>query len=193
MTTKNFLKLEVLLRIPGLILLVIFFLTQTAHCQNWVEERTYVSNGTTTPRVDGLFTHPLHRNLGTFVWFQVQQDYSQAYGGITYAPTSWIQFALGLGLEQYRQPARVGSYVWMGKGKCSALAVFEYGGSGFWYKVEGNFQITKTLGLGVNLEHFRGGGPKVEYSVPRTHVKFWFSPMVLNGSVRPLVGIRYSL
>ncbi len=160
--------------------------------QNWVEERTYIANGVITPRINGLFTKPAAEKLGSFVWFQVQQGYSQAYAGLTYAPKSWIQVAIGPGLEEDRHPMRVGSYVWMGKGKVSTLAVFEDGGSGFWWKSESNYQITSRFGLGHWYEHGKGAGPKLEFSVPRTRAKLWLVPFINHG-VQPLLGVKWSL
>ncbi len=160
--------------------------------QNWVEERTYVVSGVASPRIDGLFARPLQNNFGTFVWFQVQQGYSQAYAGLTYAPKPWIQVAIGPGLEEDKHPMRIGSYVWMGKGKVSTLVAFEDGGSGFWWKSESNYQATKNFGLGHLYEHGKGSGPKVEFSIPHTRAKLWLVPSI-NRGVQPLFGVRWNL
>ncbi len=161
--------------------------------QNWVEERTYFSGGNATPRIDGLLTKPVKGSLGSFVWFQVQQGYSQAYAGATYSPQPWVQLALGGGLEEDKHPARIGSYVWVGKGRVSGLAVFEDGGSGFWYKVETNCQVTAKLGLGTLTEAAKGTGPKLELALPHTPFKLWFAPLWKSGSLTPLVGLRWLL
>lgn len=193
MTKRDMLKVEVLLRLPGLLLLGLLLLVRAACAQNWVEERTYVHEGTATPRIDGLMTRPIKGELGGFVWFQVQQGYSQAYGGATYSPKPWVQLALGGGLEQDKHPARLGSYVWLGKAKLSALGVFEDGGSGFWYKVETNNQASKSLGIGSLSERFKGSGPKIELSLPRTALKLWFAPLLDRQSFRPVIGVRWTL
>lgn len=192
-TKKDVLRLEVLLRVPGLIILVVLLLVRAAYGQNWVEERTYVAGGMATPRIDGLLATPIKSQMGGFIWFQVQQGYSQAYGGLTYAPKSWLQVALGGGLEQDKHPARIGSYVWMGKAKISGLAVFEDGGSGFWYKVESNYQATPKLGIGMLSERYHGSGPKIEFSVPHTALKLWCAPLASGTSLRPVFGVRWSL
>jgi hypothetical protein len=193
MMKKDMLKLEVLLRVPGLILLGIILFTQTAHCQNWVEERTYVSEGAVIPRIDGLLTGHIKGNFGSFTWFQIQQGYAEAYGGATYSPKSWMQLALGVGIEEDKHPARIGSYIWMGKGPVSVLAVFEDGGSGFWYKVEATYQTKSKFAVGFLSERYHGTGPKMEFSVPRTALKLWCAPLIENGSVKPVLGVRWSL
>jgi hypothetical protein len=173
--------------------LVGLLLARAAFAQNWVEERTYISGGVATPRIDGLLTHPIKGGLGGFCWFQTQQAYSQAYCGPTYSPKPWIQFALGSGVETDKHPARVGSYVWLGKSKLSGLAAFEDGGSGFWYKVEANYQARKSLGVGMLSERFKGSGPKVELSLPHTGLKLWIAPLMGRHSFRPVIGVRWSL
>ena len=168
-------------------------LARAVLAQNWVEERTYVSQGVVTPRIDGLFTAPIKDRVGGFVWFQIQQSYSQAYGGATFSPKPWVQFALGAGLEEARHPARVGSYVWIGKAKLSSLTAFEDGGSGFWYKVETNYQAKKSMGVGMLSERDHGTGPKMEFSIPHTALKLWCAPLVSGKSLRPVFGVRWSL
>lgn len=174
-------------------IVVVLLAAKAALAQNWVEERTYISGGVATPRIGGLLTKAIKGNLGGFCWFQTQQKYSQIYGGSTLSPTSWIQLALGLGIETDKHPLRVGSYVWLGKDKLSGLAVFEDGGSGFWYKVETNYQASKLVGLGTLSERFKGSGPKIEFSIPHTALKLWIAPLVDRHSFRPVIGVRWSL
>jgi hypothetical protein len=176
-----------------MILVVVMLLAKVAAGQTWVEERTYVSGDVATPRVDGLLTKPIRGALGGFCWFQVQQEYSQVYCGPTYLPRPWIQFALGSGIETDKHPARIGSYVWLGKGKLSGLGAFEDGGSGFWYKVETNYQVGKVVGLGMLSERYHGTGPKVELSVPHTALKLWCAPFISAHSLRPVFCVRWSL
>ena len=180
------------MRLVAYVIVGLVFLAKLAFSQNWVEEQTYVSGGVATPRIDGLFTRPVKGGLGSFVWFQVQQSYSQTYGGATYSPKPYVQLALGAGIESDKHPARVGSYVWLGKGAVSGLGVFEDGGSGFWYKVETNFQAAHRLGIGTYSDRLRGHGPKLEFLVPHTVLKVWLAPLVNDGSVRPLMGLRWS-
>ena len=163
-----------------------------ASAQGWVEERTYVSGVVATPQIDGLFNQSIKGGVGSFEWFQVSKGYSQAYAGATYSPKSWFQIALGGGLEQAKSPARLGSYVWLGKGKASGLFIFENGGSGKWYKTESNYQLLSKLGFGTYSERFKGIGPKLELKVPHTPFKVWLAPLVKSGKVETVIGVRYS-
>lgn len=176
-----------------ILLVLVALLSFSAPAQNWVEERTFLKDGVATPRVDGLFTKPLLGKLGTFAWFQVEKGYSQTYAGATYSPKPWVQFALGAGLEEDKNPARLGGYVWMGDAKNSLLFVPEYGGSGFWWKMEANRKVSKVLGVGLITERHKGTGPRLEYKIPKTHFAIWGAPMFDRRGANALVGIRWSL
>ncbi|TSA44758.1 hypothetical protein D4R52_03720 [bacterium] len=172
--------------------ILFWFFSAMAPAQSWVEERTYFYQGEAKARVNGLFTRNFSKKVGAFVWFQVASGYSQAYGGFTYSPKPWIQFAAGPGLEQAKNPARVGGYVWIGGKGNSLLLIAEYGGSGMWGKFEYNRKIGKYIGIGAMSERFKGTGPRVQVSISRTPITIWGAPLVYKGSAVGLLGIRVS-
>lgn len=161
--------------------------------QNWVETQVAVKGTTATVTGLGLFTKPANEKWGTFAWVQVRSDYTQAYAGATYKPKPWLQLALGVGAEQDKNPFRIGSYAYFGKGGISSLAVFETGGSGFWYKVETNYKIKSGLGIGTLSNHYRGHGPRLEYVIPHSRALLWFSPLCRRGGTSLTVGVRWKL
>ena len=173
------------------ILFVIFLFATILSAQTWVEQRTFVSEGQATPRIDGLLTQGIKGKLGAFTWFQVQSGYSQAYGGLTYSPKPWLELAVGPGLEQAKNPARVGGFVWIGNRQASVLFIPEYGGSGFWCKVEANYQLTKKVGVGLLSERFKGTGPRLESAIRHLPIKVWAAPLFEKHRVNGLFGIRY--
>ncbi len=177
-----------MLRLILIVVMMVF--SELMFAQNWVEERTYISDGHATPRIDGLMTRPIKGRLGSFVWFQTQKGYSQTYAGATYSPKPWVQFALGGGLEEAKNPARVGGYVWLGNAKTSILFVPEYGGSGFWWKLEVNRKVNKSIGVGLITDPLTGSGPRVEYQIPKIRLTFWLAPLTRANT---LIGIRWSL
>lgn len=183
----------VVLRILVLVTSMFIGTLKTVSGQSWVGQRTFISNGQSTPRINGLITGTFTKRVGGFVWFQTQKTYSETYGGITYSPKPWLQFALGSGIEQDKNPARVGGYVWIGNAKNSMLFVPEYGGSGFWWKLESNRKVNKSIGLGVLVERFKGAGPRVEFYIPKTRLVVWVAPMFEKQRVNALIGIRWNL
>ena len=160
------------------------------YAQNWVEERAFFSKSEATPRIDGLFTKGFGKKVDGFVWFQVAQNYSQAYGGILYTPKQWIQIAAGAGLEQAGNPGRIGGYIWVGKKRSSLLLIGEYGGSGLWGKLEYNYKINNMVGLGAISERFKGTGPRIQISIPHTPMTIWGSAMIYKSAPTALLGIR---
>ena len=173
----------------------IFFLffAAYANAQNWVEERNYLADSEASPRIDGLFTKSFAGKFGGFTWFQVASGYAQTYGGVLYSPRPWLQLAAGAGLEQAKNPARTGGYIWIGGKGNSLLLVGEYGGSGLWGKFEYNRKIGKNFGIGAMSERFKGTGPRFEVSIPRTPIAIWGAPMIYKGSPTGLLGIRVNL
>ncbi|MDP2934133.1 MAG: hypothetical protein Q8N81_08515, partial [bacterium] len=117
----------------------------------------------------------------------------EAYGGLTYSPKPWVQVAAGAGVEEAKNPGRIGGFVWMGNSKSSILFVPEYGGSGFWWKLEANRKITKVIGAGFITERYKGSGPRVEFRIPKVPVTIWAAPMFEAHRTNALFGIRWVL
>ena len=187
-------RVEAVLRVlAAIVALIVIMALKSANAQTWVEQRTFVSGGQAAPRIDGLVSQTIKGKFGGFVWFQTEKNYSQAYGGITYSPKLWIQLAAGPGIEQDKKPLRVGGFVWLGSGKDSLLFIPEYGGSGFWWKLETNRKVNKSIGLGLLTERYKGTGPRVEYKIPKTKATVWVAPMFERHRANALIGIRWSL
>ncbi len=172
-------------------LLFAMLVSCAAIAQTWVEQRTFVSSGSVTPRIDGLITGRLSGKLGAFVWFQTQEGYSESYGGLTYDPKPWLQLAGGVGIEEAKNPARAGGFVWMGNAKTSVLFIPEYGGSGFWLKTELNRKVSKSLRVGILTERYKGTGPRVEYKIPYTPLFLWGAPMFERNRINVIFAIRW--
>ncbi|OGE77901.1 MAG: hypothetical protein A2751_02550 [Candidatus Doudnabacteria bacterium RIFCSPHIGHO2_01_FULL_46_14] len=194
MQSRSTALVDVILALIGYIVgmsIVLLLNSATAHGQTvgWVEERSFFKEGQTIQRVDGLVNGTINERIGTFVWFQIDPGYAQAYGGLTWSPKPWVQFAGGPGLEQAKKSARVGGYVWLGKGKTAFLFVPEYGGSGFWAKAEFNQSVGKRFGIGAISERYKGTGPKAEVNISK--LKFWGAPLWQDGKINGLVGVRY--
>ncbi len=177
----------------------ILLFSARACAQNWIEQRVSVAGGTITPRVDGLLTGPLSDRWGSFAWFQVQQGYSEVYTGITYAPKSWAQVACGVGLEENRNPFRVGGYLWLGNSKSSLLINPEFGGSGGWWKIEAMRAVSKSVDLGFLQERYKGSGVEIRYRIPKTKAVIWSAPVVDKNPVSRhlrtnfIFGLRWNL
>jgi len=182
-------------------------LARAAFGQSWVEERTFVSDGQATPRMDALVSGSLAKKLGATAWFQVQKNYSETWLAATYSPKSWLQLGIGPGMEQYvasdtkkiKSSARIGSFAWVGNKRNSALFIAEDGGSGFWYKIEALHTFNRFFDAGFIEERYKGSGAELRFKIPHTPLAVWVAPMFsrypasyrLHSST--LIGVRWSL
>lgn len=126
----------------------------------------------TTPRMGTFLTGTVYSDLGFFLWGQSDRNWAQMYCGPTYTPKAWIQAGIGVGFESYSKQARVGSFLWLGRGRYSVTLVDEEGESGRFTKVDAG----ATVGP-VRVSYFRdnilGVGPKLAVKVPHTTLSLW--------------------
>jgi hypothetical protein len=172
-------------------------LSHIAAAQSWVEERNYLSQHVLIYRVDGLLAGKVKGPIGDFVWFQTDRSYSEAYAGPSLTLKKWLVIAAGVGAEQSKHPGRLGSFIWAGNDRMTMVAVYENGGSGYWYKVEGNLRTNSHLGVGFLSERFHGTGPRVECGMSRSgsalsRVRLWVAPLADGGKIQTAFGIRMS-
>ena len=161
--------------------------------QTWIETRVHVTEKSVTPRVNGWVSGNITPKLGLFAWFQVDKAYGESYGGMSFSPTPWLQFGVGGGIEQADNPARLGSFLWIGGKRQTVLAIYEHGGSGLWYKAEYNFALNDKVGVGLITERSKGTGPRLEMKIPRSPIIVWAAPLVNDGKIIGLIGVRLRL
>ncbi len=133
-----------------------------AQTAGFVESYNTVADGGNTPQVNMYVYGTIRDQLGWSAWTLTSETYSEAYAGFTYAPAKWIEVSASLGLESAEKSFRQGASVWLGKGRWSLLSIHEDGGSGYWYRYLGTYQVSKTLAVGVNSTRFLGTGPYAE-------------------------------
>lgn len=122
-----------------------------------------------SPSITGNMTHGnIENQFGTFAWFFVSEFWAEGYVGLTYAPLSYCQVGLGVGIEQAKYPLRFGGSLWLGNGHWSVLSD---GGSGFWHRVVANYHLSPLIGIGFMSEKFMGVGPRLELNLPKLPVE----------------------
>lgn len=159
-----------------LIIVVVLIVFACAANASFVGTETNLSTDITTVKI--CVQEPLNQNgMGAFVFSCQNRYWSQAYAGLTYFRPSGevnVEVALGYGIEQADDPSRLGGWVWAGKGKLSAIYLFEDGGSGPWTKLEAKYQLTSKISVGYVGQKYIGQGPLVEYQLDKgTSVKFY--------------------
>jgi hypothetical protein len=154
----------------------------------FVETYNTVEAAGTTPQVNVYVHGPIDGKLGWSAWTLTSQGWSEAYAGLTYAPAKWVEVSASLGLESADHPLRKAASLWVGKGSWSLLSIHEYGGSGYWYRYLGTFQVTKTVAVGVNSTRLLGTGPYAEKKFGK--VALWGTYAL--GDNRGVAGARFN-
>lgn len=101
----------------------------------------------------------------TFGYACMTKGWSEAYVGKTFSPAPWVEIAAGIGLEDAKNPVRLGGWVWLGEGRCSFIHLFEDGGSGEWHKTVVAYKVSNDLKVGVIDRAFYGQGVTAEYKL----------------------------
>lgn len=105
----------------------------------------------------------LSKNTSAFLFALNSKSWSEAYVGLTYSPVPEVQFALGAGQETGGN--RVGGWIWAGKGRISAIYLFEDGFTGPWAKTIVKYAVNPKVSLGYVKKDFAGEGIYAEYKL----------------------------
>jgi len=146
---------------------------------NSLELETEFNGSTATPQLNLYAEKMLTLQFGLFGFSVSSEAWSQAYAGPIYKPNAWLAVSVGYGIEADDNPGRLGSCVLVITNRFSLCGVYEYGGSGNWYKGIAICQVTKALGLGAMDQKFLDLGPRVELTVWKMKVwsaAFWPEP-----------------
>lgn len=108
---------------------------------------------------------PISGKVGAFAYSCQSKGWSETYAGLTYAPRPEIQIAIGAGQETGGN--RIGGWIWAGKGRFSAIYLYEDGVTGTWDKYIIKYQATKNLGLGWTKKQFAGEGVYADYKLSK--------------------------
>jgi len=123
-----------------------------------------------------LFTsHKINEFVGVTAFSLTSKNWSEVYAGPEFYLAKWLNVGAKIGLETAPKSWRVASSVWAGKGPASILAIYENGGSGYWYNISATCQINKWLKVGILSKRFLGTGPQLHVSIPNTPVRIWGS------------------
>lgn len=157
-----------------LIALVIFgFVSapaQAQHVSGFAELQTTADADTATPQLNVYLRGPLKGKLGWTAWTLTSKEWSEGLVGLAFAPASWIELQGLVGVETDENPLRAGGNLWLGKGRMSLLVLQEYGGSGYWYRTLGTFEVKKGTLIGINSARFLGTGPYIEQKFGKVSV-----------------------
>ncbi len=133
--------------------------------------------------------------VGQFYFSLINENWAQAYGGIMIKPLDWLSIGLGAGLEVNNNPYRFNLRMHIKKNKFSLMQIYEYGGSGFWYNIFANFQVTQNSKWGIVFKRFYGLGINYEYDFKSFPLALILSPLydLENENYNFMLSLRYYL
>ncbi len=176
------------LALVAVIVAVTSVTAQAQQASGFIESWNTVSEAGVTPQLNVYVHGPLKGDVGWSAWTLTSEGWSEAYAGLTYAPAKWIEVSASLGLETDDNPLREGVSVWLGGGRWALLSIHENGGSGYWFRNLGTFQVTKTFAVGLENRRFFGTGPYAEKKFGK--VSLW-GAYAVNGDAG-VIGVRFN-
>lgn len=185
-----------------IIILIIFNSTHfTSQSQNFTFfEMENLSNLSTEtyfrPQIN-LYSSSFKNNskIGVYFFALVNENWGQAYGGMSIKATDWLTVNVGAGLEVNDIPYRFNVTLKVIKNKFFFIQIYEYGGSGFWYHILANYEVFKRNYFGVVFKRYYGLGIDYEYQLKNAPLRFTFSPLYdfEDSNYKFLMALRYYL
>lgn len=141
----------------------------------------------------------LSKRFGAFGWAQYSRSYRQTYGGLYAKPLPWLSVGIGGGVEQAKSKARLGSFAYAARGGYSAFAIYENGGSDYWYLLLTDKAVGKRFALGTHHQAYVGHGPRFELKLGQiANMAVSIRPAVLWKDTRgwspdnAIIGLRFT-
>ncbi len=127
-----------------------------------------------------------------FIWAQAEPGYAQIYGGPTWTPKPYVSVGVGPGIEKSGDKVnlRIGGYVYVGKGPISNVTLFEFLGSGPWYKNQTAFDAGKGVTLSLVNQRYAGTGPEIEFRIPKTSIAIRANALTQRGGTTVVIAGR---
>lgn len=155
----------------SLVALALSYTTCFAAVSGKLQYQTVIVDGLSTPRLVVTADLPISGKLSWSLYAQADHNWSEAYVGPAYCPTSWSQIGLQVGTEAYTTVTRKAAFIWAGQGHMSVLALVEGGGSDRFTAVDANY-TAKCCTAGYVYDTILGQGVKVSVSASKTY-KVW--------------------
>lgn len=124
--------------------------------QMWINEAN-----STEYRMIILASKPLSREWGMFGFAYISRYYAEGYCGLIYNLMG-LSCSCGIGIEQSDNPYRFGSILSRFSKEYYFYGIYEYGGSGYWWKYQGVYKPVNFIGCGVTGQRFDGNGIIIE-------------------------------
>ncbi|MCK9421459.1 MAG: hypothetical protein M0Q38_02570 [Bacteroidales bacterium] len=116
-----------------------------------------------------------NNKIGAYFYGLANDKWGEAYGGIL-IPISFFRVYLGAGVESNSIPFRLNAGLDFLYKKLSLSQWYEYGGSGFWYNIQLNYQIIDIFRFGIIFKRYYGLGINLFYDIKKTPISINIAP-----------------
>lgn len=179
----------------SIIALFVFASAVFGQATGYIESYHGFNGGVYAPAVNVWLQGPIRGKVGYFVWSLNSKGYAEAYPGLNYKLTSWMEVGAGVGIETDKSPTRLGLYTFIAKGRFTSFAGYENGGSGYWDRVTTNYTLFKTdnfnFGVGGMHQAYKGYGPRVQIGLGK-RVTVWSSVLAEKGKPTTMLALQWN-
>ncbi|MFA6083672.1 hypothetical protein [Mucilaginibacter sp.] len=180
-------------KIFALLLISLPFL---AHAQLEVYGR-YTAGGSVEPNINYFGSKKVTEKISLTFFGLIEQKWSEALIGATYAPSKSFSIGASTGIEQGTSSPRFGASILTGKGKTSFAILGELGSGkdNYLYKANLFHNYSNQFTLGVTAWRFHGVGPNFRFNIPKLSSTIWLMPAYdfeANKS-KLMVGVRLNM
>lgn len=151
------------------VICAVFFLAVSFTAMSQVQIFGKYSEGSVTPDINVFGYGPKLDSSGKFrmIYFALfEQNWAEGIVGVNYSPRSWVEFGLGIGMEQNPALYRLTANIWLGKDMFSFFTWVEKGDGkdNYWYKSVLGYAITPKFTAELIAWRFNGVGlsPKLK-------------------------------
>jgi len=128
-----------------------------------------------------------------FMIFRVNNEILTFLTGFTLTPLHGLAIGAGAGIENHKNLLRFNWGLDYHNSFMHLSGLFEYGVSGFWYKVMTLLKINHLIEAGIIAEHDIGIGPMVELHIPDTPFRLSIAGVVHKTKMGGLLSANINL
>jgi hypothetical protein len=157
----------------------------------------YTADGSVEPNINYFGSKKITEKISLTFFGLIEQKWSEALIGATYAPSNSFSIGASTGIEQGTNSPRFGASIWTGKGKISFSVLGELGSGkdNYLYKANLFHQYNDQFTLGITAWRFHGVGPNLRFTIPKLFSTVWSMPAYDFEAGKPkfMIGVRVDM
>jgi len=160
-------------------LVVLVFLVLSCELSAQIQAYSrYTVNAQVEPDINIFGTKKISETFKLTYFALVEESWSEALIGLSYAPTPYLELGCGAGIEHNPAIYRLTASLWLGSGDVSFLIIGEKGDGpdNYWYKTVLEYSASESFTLGIMAWRFHGLGPLAKLKIKALDSQLWVNP-----------------